>query len=153
MPSGPDDQRPFLPLSSMRTGRTFGPGSFVITPALVAAYIAVTGDDNPIYTDDGAARAAGFDGCVLPPGLAGVWARRSYLTDHCMLPGGVMAGETVELLLPVAIGTRLSITAEVVESDPDHERRRVVLACTARGEDGRLAGRVEIDARWPEDPS
>lgn len=153
MPTGPEDERPFLPLTSMRAGRTFGPGSFVVTPAMVDAYIAVTGDDHPIYTDDAAAKAAGFDGCVLPPGLAGVWARQSYLADHRMLPGGVMAGETVDLLLPVAVGARLSITAEVVESDPNDDRRRVVLACTARGEDGQLAARVEIDARWPKDPS
>ncbi|MDQ1503864.1 MAG: MaoC like domain [Actinomycetota bacterium] len=153
MPSRTDERLPFLPLSGMRAGRTFGPGAFVVTPGLVAAYIEVTGDDHPVYTDDAAARAAGFDGCVLPPGLTGVWARRSYLTEHRMLPGGVMAGETVELLLPVTVGARLSIMAEVVESDPDDERRRVVLACTARDEGGRLAGRVEIDARWPEDPS
>ncbi|HZQ26227.1 MAG TPA: MaoC family dehydratase [Acidimicrobiales bacterium] len=149
----PKQEAEFLTFASLHPGRTLGPGPFPVTAGLVSAYVDITGDANPIYTDDGAARAAGFDGPVMPPGLAGVWARRSYLTEHRMLPGGVMAGQNVELYLPVSVGSELSLTAVIGEVDEEGDRRRVLLDCSAMDEAGRLAGRVEIDARWPQDPS
>jgi acyl dehydratase len=122
----------------------------VVSQDLVAGYIGVTGDDNPLYTDADAARAAGFDGPVVPPGLAGVWARRAYLGHHRMLPGGVMAGQDIEFSSPAAVGQPLLIAATVVAAAPDDPKRRVVLHCSARNESRDLVAQVRIDARWPE---
>ncbi|GAA2055220.1 bifunctional MaoC family dehydratase N-terminal/OB-fold nucleic acid binding domain-containing protein [Williamsia deligens] len=47
----------------------------VNTP-MIANWTEAIGDTNPIYTDDDAARAAGWDGIVAPPAMAQVWTMR-----------------------------------------------------------------------------
>jgi uncharacterized OB-fold protein/acyl dehydratase len=47
----------------------------VNTP-MIANWTEAIGDTNPIYADDAAARAAGWDGVVAPPAMAQVWTMR-----------------------------------------------------------------------------
>jgi uncharacterized OB-fold protein/acyl dehydratase len=47
----------------------------VNTP-MIANWTEAIGDTNPIYSDDAAARAAGWDGVVAPPAMAQVWTMR-----------------------------------------------------------------------------
>ena len=150
---GPTDweRRPPLRFSDLAPGRELGPIPFETSSRLVERYVAITGNDDPLFRDAAAARAAGLAGPVLPPGLAGVWARQSYLGSHRMLPGGVMAGQDVELLAAALVGAPLRLAARVAAVDPADPRRRVVLHCTARDPAGVLVGRVSIDARWPPD--
>jgi acyl dehydratase len=141
---------PPLRFRDLYVGRIFGPTRFATSRELVERFIAITGDANPLYTDPTASRRAGFPGPVLPPGLAGIWARTAYLSEHRMLPGGVMAGEDIELLAPAVVGATLILRAEVEHLEPEHPRRRVVLRSEAYSAD-QLVGRVRIDARWPPD--
>lgn len=146
----PDQDLPPLPFAALEQGMEFAPQRFVVTEEIVSEYIELTGDDNPIYHDAAAARAAGLAGPVMPPGLAGVWARRSYLARHRMLPGGVMAGQHLDFTAAVTVGETLTLSAVVAEYDARDPKRRVLLDCRARRADGSPAGRVRIDARWPE---
>jgi acyl dehydratase len=146
----PPSDLPPLPFSALQQGRTFAPQPFAVTPQLVAAFRALTGDDHPLYHDATAAQAAGLPGPVMPPGLAGVWARRAYLARHRMLPGGVMAGQDLTFRAAVPVGATLTLGAEVAERDPDDPRRRVLLACHAADAAGRPVAEVRIDARWPD---
>lgn len=43
---------------------------------LIRNWLEAIGDENPIYTDDAAAIAAGHDGAVAPPAMAQVWTMR-----------------------------------------------------------------------------
>jgi acyl dehydratase len=149
-PNRPHDGLPVLPFADLTVGRQFAEQQFAVTEELVSAYAALTGDDNPIYRLAPAARAAGLPGPVMPPGLAGIWARRSYLARHRMLPGGVMAGQTLAFTAAVPVGEVLTLSASVAEHDPADPKRRVLLDCRARLADGTAAGHVQIDARWPE---
>lgn len=142
---------PPLRFADLHVGMTFAPQTLAVTSALVDGFAELTGDDNPLYRDAETARAAGLPGPVMPPGLAGVWARRSYLARHRMLPGGVMAGQELRFIAPVTVGTALTLGARVLEHDASDPKRRVLLECTAAGHDGDLAGQVRIDARWPQD--
>ena len=128
-----------------------GPAAFPTSADLVRRYAAITGDDNPLFRDPEAARQGGFPGPVLPPGLAGVWARRAYIGDRPMLPGGVMAGQDLAFRAAHPVGAPLALSARVVRQDPADPKRRVLLACEARDPDGRLVAEVTIDARWPPD--
>jgi hypothetical protein len=47
-----------------------------INTAMINNWIEAIGDTNPIYVDDDAARAAGYDGIVAPPAMAQVWTMR-----------------------------------------------------------------------------
>lgn len=43
---------------------------------MIHNWVEAMGDANPIYVDDEAARAAGYDGIVAPPAMAQVWTMR-----------------------------------------------------------------------------
>ncbi len=47
-----------------------------INSPMIHNWVEAMGDDNPIYVDDAAARAAGHDGIVAPPAMAQVWTMR-----------------------------------------------------------------------------
>ena len=141
---------PPLTFSSLFSGRAFGPDPFPITTAMIDDYIAITGDNDPLWTAPGAARSAGFPGAVVPPGLTGVWARQAYLGRHRMLPGGVMAGQDIDLLGAALVGEPLMLDALITDVDPSDPKRKVRLKCSARSADGTVSGEVVIDARWPE---
>lgn len=149
-PNRADDALPPLAFADLAAGLQFAERAFAITEELVRAYADLTGDDNPVYRVAEAAHAAGLSGPVMPPGLAGIWARRSYLARHRMLPGGVMAAQTLAFRAAVPVGEVLTLSASVAEHDPADLKRRVLLDCRARRADGTEAGRVQIDARWPE---
>jgi acyl dehydratase len=53
-------------------GRTTPPTALIVmTPSDVRRYIDATGDRNPLWYDDDYAKAAGYEGCILPPALVG----------------------------------------------------------------------------------
>jgi acyl dehydratase len=143
----PAEDRPLLPYSEFDRGRAFAPVEFDASPQLVAEFVAATGDDNPLYTDAEAARAAGFEGPVLPPGLAGVWARLAYASRPRLPAGGGMAAQDYRLEQPIAVGSALELDAEAGPVDLDDPKRRVTIECRARLGDA-VVGEVTIDARW-----
>lgn len=44
-----------------------------VNQPMVNSWVEALGDDNPVYVDDDAARAVGFDGVVAPPAMIQVW--------------------------------------------------------------------------------
>lgn len=142
---------PLLLFDRMSAGMEFTPSRFPTSAGLVARYMAITGDRQPEYHDPEAARAAGFEGPIVPLGLSGVWARRAYQSGVRMPSGGVIARMSVHGLAPALVGETLLLQARVAELDPADPRRRVVIhtgASVAR--DGRSVaiGMVVVDARW-----
>jgi acyl dehydratase len=144
-------QLPPLRLADLHVGRRFGPDAVVVTPAMVAEYTRITGDDHRLYCDAEAAQSAGLVGPMVPFGFLAVLARRSYLGANRMLPGGVMAGQDITFGVPGVVGRPLTVSAEVVSMEVMPKRRAVVLDCRVQDEGGQIVGRVVIDARWPED--
>ncbi|MCQ4117620.1 bifunctional MaoC family dehydratase N-terminal/OB-fold nucleic acid binding domain-containing protein [Rhodococcus tibetensis] len=49
------------------------PGRDPVNLPMIRNWVEAIGDRNPIYVDEGAARAAGHDGIVAPPAMAQVW--------------------------------------------------------------------------------
>jgi len=56
--------------SKPRTGRD------PINLPMIRNWVEAIGDENPIYVDEDAARAAGHDGIVAPPAMSQVWTMR-----------------------------------------------------------------------------
>ena len=145
----PAEALPELRYDDLTPGRIFRPMAFAITDDLVAQYLDVMGDRNPLYEHDEAARAAGLDGRVAPVGLWGVWGRAAYLRDHRMPGGGVLAGEDVVYVKPARVGDVLSVQARVVDRYVKKERGRVLFETAAHDSSGALCGIVRISAIWP----
>lgn len=146
----PLTELPELIYDDLVLGRRFPEFRYEITPALVQAFVAATGDDNPIYTDADAARALGLDSPVAPPGLAGIWGRQAYLQGYRMPPGGILAGQDMVFSQPVPVGDTLHIQAEVTRRWERKGRRFVTIESTARAaRSEETCGIVRVTAIWP----
>jgi len=47
-----------------------------VNEAMIGHWVEAMGDENPVYVDDGAARAAGLDGVIAPPTMLQAWTMR-----------------------------------------------------------------------------
>ena len=62
-------------------GRQVGPpwpGPDAVNQAMIRHWVEAMGDENPVYTDGEAARAAGFSGVVAPATMLQAWTMRGY---------------------------------------------------------------------------
>ena len=96
-----------------------------ISASDVRRYIEATGDDNPIWRDDEAARAAGYRRRAVPPMLVveTIWRLRhselGRITDRVPLPAGYTdtrnVDNEIEWLEPVHVGDRLSVRHRILD--------------------------------------
>jgi acyl dehydratase len=130
----------------------------------VRRYVEATGDCNPLWLDDAAARAAGYRGRILPPMLVVdlVWRLKSTdagrMTDRVPLPANYMDTRNVESdmewLEPVYVGDRIFIRHRIRDITARCGRRGLGVYITRETEylngDGRLVARVsQTVARFP----
>jgi acyl dehydratase len=149
-PQNHDSERPELVFSDLETGRAFRPLSYSVTSELVEDYIETVGDRNPLYSDKDTAKAAGLETPFAPPGLAAIYSRLSYLQDHSMPSGGVLAKQEFEFHGPISIGERLTVIARVSESYVDEkERKRVNFLIEAKNHNGGTVSITRLYAIWP----
>ena len=115
-----------------------------------ASHIEIVGDENLLYSDGEAAKNVGLDAPFAPPGLAAIYSRLSYLQDHSMPSGGVLAKQEFEFHGPIPVGESLSVTARVDESYVDKkERKRVNFLIEAKDYKGDLVSVTRLFAIWP----
>ncbi len=122
-------------------GRLSGPPTNApdeVNQAMIRHFVEAVGDENPVYTDEKAARAAGFPGVIAPPQMLQAWVMRGYkasyspasdreLTAHdevmALLDSGgftsVVATDCEqEYMRPLVLGDRVAATS-VIESISD----------------------------------
>lgn len=134
-----------------RTRRYLG----VIEPRMIRRYAIAINDLNPIYQEENAARAAGFDGLTAPPNfLAGIMDWSSGKPETELTPDGtdrdpasaalrVMgAGEEMELIRPVIAGMELYDEAAVESVELKSGRSGPLLFITIRHDFVDAAGSV-----------
>lgn len=110
--------------------------SHTVTPDDVDAFVAVSGDVNPLHTDDAFARLHGFRGRVVHGMLIGAFLSRVLGT---LLPGpGVLwLSQSIRFRQAVYIGE--TITIEVKIAHKAESLRSLVLDTTVRNGSGGLA--------------
>jgi acyl dehydratase len=133
------ENKPELLFADLPIGRTFRPLDYPVTQELVREFMETVGDRHPLYQKD-----------LAPPGLAAIYARLSYLQDHSMPSGGVLAKQEFEFQNPVQIGDTLRVQARVVESLLDEkERKRVTFLIEAQDQKGMPVSTIRLYAIWP----
>lgn len=140
--SQPAEELPLLTYEQLLVGRTFSARTLLVTPELIDSYVAVTGDDDPAYRGSQA---------LVPPGLAGVWARLAYADGYRLPPGGFMASQDLFLFGAARVGEALMLSAEVVARG-DVDKRQLTIECRARDAAGDAIGGSRIEARWGATP-
>ncbi|MGO9343811.1 MAG: bifunctional MaoC family dehydratase N-terminal/OB-fold nucleic acid binding domain-containing protein [Acidimicrobiales bacterium] len=53
-----------------------------VNQAMIRHFVEAVGDENPVYTDEKAARAAGFPGVIAPPQMLQAWVMRGYKASY-----------------------------------------------------------------------
>jgi UDP-4-amino-4,6-dideoxy-N-acetyl-beta-L-altrosamine N-acetyltransferase len=109
-------------------GRKFA-YSFSVTPALVDAYAAATGDDNPVHLDAAAAQALGFPGRIAHGMLLGGQLSR-YFANTFPGRGTIYVSQSLEFLAPVRVGAEVEVSLRVLS----HLGRRVTLECAMQAD-------------------
>lgn len=138
------NEKPELVFADLRLGKEFRALEYPITRELVQDFMDVVGDHHPLYTHSEPGKT------LAPPGLAAIYARASYLQDHSMPSGGVLAKQEFEFLNPIKIGDTLTVQAKVAESLVDEKgRKRVTFLIHARNQNNVRICEVVLGAIWP----
>jgi uncharacterized OB-fold protein/acyl dehydratase len=124
-------------------GRASGPPTDApdeVNQAMIRHFVEAVGDENPVYTDDEAARAAGFSGVIAPPQMLQAWIMRGYKASHSDATGreptahdeimGLLDSQGFtsvvatnceqEYMRPLVLGDRIAATS-VIESISDEK--------------------------------
>ena len=123
-------------------------GPFEVTAAIVTAYARSVGEDNPIYTDAGAARAAGYADVVAPPTMCALF-ERGELPDIKLQFGRRQfhGGQRVEPRAPVVAGDTLTASSQLKDVYAKTGRSgtmvHVVWETTFRNQEGRIVAAVQ----------
>jgi acyl dehydratase len=135
-----------------------------ISASDVRRYVEATGDRNPLWLDDDAARSTGYRARILPPMMLIdlTWRLKNTesgrLTDRIPLPASYVdtrnADTEMEWLDPVYIGDRLSIRHRIRDIVARPGRRGLGIYITRETEyvrqDGHLVARVlQTVVRFP----
>jgi uncharacterized OB-fold protein/acyl dehydratase len=118
-------------------GRMSGPATLApdeVNQAMIRHFAEAVGDENPVYTDEAAARAAGFPGVIAPPTMLQAWIMRgfkaSYLppaddyepTAHDDIMSHLDSGGFTSVVAtdceqeyrrPIVLGDRISVTSRI----------------------------------------
>jgi acyl dehydratase len=133
------ENKPELMFADLPAGRTFKTLEYPVTREMVQEFMEAVGDRDSLYQK-------GF----APPGLAAIYARLSYLQDHTMPSGGVLAKQEFEFQNPAKIGDTLKVQAKVIESYLDEkERKRVNFLIEAQDQKGMPVSTIRLHAIWP----
>jgi acyl dehydratase len=147
-------------------GRTTEPMTLPeeISASDIRRYVDATGDRNPLWLDDQAARRAGYRARIVPPMLVVDlgWRLKSFeagrLWHHVPLPPAYTdtrnADNEIEWLSEVYIGERLTIQHRIIDIVARQGRRGLGVYITRetefRAQDARLVARVhQTIVRFP----
>ena len=143
------NQLPELLYEDLQLGKAFPVFEYPITAELVDKFIAATGDENPLYTDEALCKQQGLASLLAPSGLAGIFGRLSYLQHHRMPPGGILARQEMEFLGPFYTGETLRVCARVTERYLKKVKNYVTIESEAQRPDGEKVVVVRVTAIWP----
>ena len=108
-----------MPLDDSAKGKTYPPHAYEVGTEKIREYAHAVGEDNPVYLDREAAKAAGFRDVVAPPMFAVVYSSAAISQglfdpevgiNFAMLVHG---GQEFEWGEPVCAGDTITTTAEV----------------------------------------
>jgi acyl dehydratase len=138
------EEKPELIFSDLQSGRIFRSLEYTVSERLIDDYMATVGDRHPYYWDEERSKTGPFGKPIAPPGLAAIYSRLSYLQDHTMPSGGVLAKQEFEFKGPIRL------KAQVVESYVDEkDRKRVNFLIEAENQNKEPISSTRLYAIWP----
>lgn len=98
-------------------GVEFPAGTFRVTRERLQRYCRIVGETSPIFTQESAARAAGYRGLVVPLPLCGLMGWVSAIPDVKLKVRGTtfLATQTLEALAPICVDDAVVVTVRLQE--------------------------------------
>lgn len=114
-----------------------------VTEEMMKNFLALSGDENPLHTDENFARENGFKSRVvygmltasLYSCLAGVWLPGKYCFLHSV---------HTDFLSPVFVGDVLTVEGKIIEKHDTF--RQIVVKAVIRNQDGKKVSKARIEA-------
>jgi acyl dehydratase len=132
-------------------GNTFAPLKYRINSADVIEYLKSVDDDNPVFTDNTAAKKAGFAGAILPPfailnyGFIYQAMRRRPPT------GNLNTSCELTFLSPVLHGTELTLNLKYADKYEKRGRKYVRMEAVVDAA-GKPVAKARVDLMFPDRP-
>lgn len=130
-------------------GKEHQAGPFEVTKEVIQAFSRSIGETNPLYTDEAAARAAGYRSLVAPPTLCTIFVRRVSLPDINLKFGRMRfhAGQRVQRRGPIVAGDLITASSHLKEVYPKTGRSGtmvfIVWETTFRNQKGEIVADVQ----------
>jgi acyl dehydratase len=130
-------------------GQEHQAGPFEVTREIILAFNKSIGESSPVFTDEGAAQAAGYRSIIAPPALCTLFVRRVELPDINLKFGRTRfhAGQRVQTRAPVVAGDQLTASSHLKEVYPKTGRSGtmvfIVWETTFRNQDGVVVAEVQ----------
>ncbi len=124
-------------------------GPFEVTKEMVLSFSGSTKEPGAVFSDESAARDAGFPGLVAPPTLCTLFVRRVELPDINLKFGRTRfhAGQRVQARAPIFAGDHLSASSHLKEVYAKTGRSGtmvfIVWETTFRNQDGSIVADVQ----------
>lgn len=99
----------------------------IITEEAIAMFVTLSGDQNPIHSDEEFARKSIFGGRIAP-GLQVASLISAVLANDLPGPGTIYLGQNLQFLQPAFLGDEVEARAEV-ESIPKDGRAKMTTNC------------------------
>ena len=100
----------------------------VITDDSIRQFVALSGDRNPIHSDDDFAAKSVF-GRRIAPGLMVASYISALIANELPGPGTIYLGQDLRFEAPVYLGDTITVTVRVIEA-PRTDRLRLETTCT-----------------------
>jgi 3-hydroxybutyryl-CoA dehydratase len=114
-----------------------------VTTELIRAFVAASGDDNPIHSDEAFATTTRFGRVIAPGMLTGSFVS-GVIGTRLPGPGTIYLSQSLRFLRPVYVGDRVTARVEVVERDPHRNRLRLRTACVNQAGEPVLEGEAWV---------
>lgn len=130
-------------------GKEHEAGPFEVTVELIQTFNRSIGETNPVFTDDAAARAAGYPGVLAPPTFCTLLVRNVALPDINLKFGRTRfhAGQRVQARAPIVAGDRVTASSHLKEVYPKTGRSGtmvfIVWETTFRNQRGEVVADVQ----------
>lgn len=100
----------------------------VITDESIRQFVALSGDRNPIHSDDDFAAKSVF-GRRIAPGLMVASYISALIANELPGPGTIYLGQDLRFEAPVYLGDTITVTVRIIEA-PRTDRLRLETTCT-----------------------
>lgn len=130
-------------------GKEYRAGPFQVTAAMIRAFCHSIGEASPIFTDEGAARSAGYPGLVAPPTFCTVLVRQVELPGLDLKFGRTQfhAGQRVQPRTSIVAGDQLTASSRLRDVYQKTGRSGtmvfIVWETTFRNQDGQVVAEVQ----------